>query len=62
MSETSAFLRRSCRANFDSKNPVSSTTKSKVRQFERLIRGQDKYLSTKEYALERKFLPYLLLK
>ena len=56
MTETSAFLRRSCWAKSNRKFPVSKPSKIKVCEFESFIRGQDKNLSTKESALEKEFL------
>ena len=56
ISGTSAFLRRNCWANSDWKIPVSTPSKNKVCEFESLIRGRDKILSTNESALEKNFL------
>ena len=56
MSGTSAFLQRSCWAKTNAKTPVSAPSKSKVCEFESLIGGQDKVLSTKGSALENNFL------
>ena len=56
MSGTSAFLRRSCWAKSSRKIPVSTTFKIEVCEFESLIRGQDKFLSTKVSASENTFL------
>ena len=56
MSGTSPFLRRISWANSDRKIPICTPSKIKVCEFERLIREQDKILSTKESALENNFL------
>ena len=52
MSGIAAFLQRSCWAQSNRQTPVSTPSKIKVCEFESLIRGQDKILSTKESALE----------
>ena len=49
---TSAILRRSCWAKSKRKIPVSTPSKNKVCDFESLICGPDKILSTKVSALE----------
>ena len=56
MSGTSAFLRRSCWAKSNRNIPVSSPSKTKVCEFESLMRGQDRILSSKVSALENNFL------
>ena len=57
----SASLRRSYWAKSDRKIPVSTPSKIKLCEFESLIRGQDKTLSTKVSAFENNFLfiPFL---
>ena len=56
MSGTSAFLRRKCRVKSEINTPVSTPSKIIVCEFESLIRGHDKILSTKESALQNNFL------
>ena len=55
MSGTSAFFWHSCSAESDTNDPVSTSSHIKVCDFETLIRGQDKKLSTKEPRLANKF-------
>ena len=56
MSGTSAFLRGSCWKKSDSKTPVSTLSNIEACEFECLIPGQDKSLSTKDSALAKSFL------
>ena len=56
MSGKSAFFRRKCRVKSEINTPVSTPSKIIVCEFESLIRGQDKILSTKESALQNNFL------
>ena len=62
MSGTSASLRRSCGAKSDRKIPVSTPSKIKNCEFESLIRGKDKNLSTEESALQNNHLFISFLK
>ena len=55
MSGTSPFLRRSCWAKSDNKTLVSTPPNIEVCDFESVMRGQDKVLSTKESALANSF-------
>ena len=52
----SAFLQLICWAKSNKEFPVSTPYKINVRDFESLIRGQDKILSTKDSALENQIL------
>ena len=55
MSVKSAFLRRTQSAKSDRKIAVCTPSKNKLCEVERLIRGQDEILSTKDSAWAKNF-------
>ena len=56
MSGTSTFFRRKCRLKSEINTSVSTPSKIIIREFESLMREQDKILSTRESALPKSFL------
>ena len=56
MSETSAFFRRKCSVKSEFNTPVRTPSKIIVREFESLMREQDKILSIRVSALPNSFL------
>ena len=60
MSGTSAFLQRSCWAEFNRKIPVSTSSKTKACDFESLTRGQDKNFLNQGIYFRKQFFVYLL--